>query len=126
MSNQNLALELASWLGRVSAKETPPNSVVAYNIGLFETTDGFSAYLIGADAFDQDNADWACEVSFTPEERYFPIPKSAAACDWKEVHDAVADAVRMYLSSGDGKKSFLASADAITVGFDDGDLERLV
>lgn len=126
MADANVLNEFSSWLGRISQTETPPSSVIAYNIGLVETNDGFSAYLIGADEFDPEDSDWACEESFTPEERYFPIPQGVSSNDWSEVHRQVADALRKFLSSANGKKSFLAKAKAVTVGFDDGELERII
>jgi len=69
-----LASDVAGWLHRVTANERPPASIVAYNIGLFETEDGYSAYLAGAGRFDPVSGDWACEEAFTPRERYLILP----------------------------------------------------
>ena len=124
MSDQQIAEGLDSWLGRIAANEMPPGSVIAYNIGLLQTEDGYSAYLIGANEFDPDDADWACNETFTPNERYFPLP-CTASLDWKAVHTTVANAVRVFLLSANGKASFFAKAEAVTVGFDDGELERI-
>jgi hypothetical protein len=119
-----LESEFAEWLGRVCQVETPPTSVVAYNIGLFLTETGYSAYLVGASRFDEDDGDWACEEAFTPAERYFPIP-SEGFQTWEDVLSAVVAATRSFLNSPLAENSFLASAEAVTVGFDDGDLERV-
>jgi hypothetical protein len=124
MAKVELSTALSSWLERVSAKEEPPKSVVAFNVGLLETEDGYSAYLVGADRFDEDDSDWACEESFTPKERYLAIPRGTFK-KWEAVQAAVVDATRKFLTSAVGKKSFLAKAKAVTVGFDDGDLERV-
>jgi hypothetical protein len=97
---------------------------VAYNIGLLETPKGYSAYLIGADQFDERHGDWACRESFTPAERYLPLPRGGLA-GWEQVQSAVVAAVREFLASPAGRASFLGRAVAVTVGFDDGELERV-
>ena len=45
--------------------------------------------------------------------------------DWHDVQTEVVAVTRAFLSSTVGQGSFLASARAVTVGFDDGDLERV-
>ena len=115
---------ISAWLSRICSTETPPPSVVAYNVGLFETTEGFSAYLMGAESYDKKNPDWACDEVFTPRERYCPLPAKEFR-GWEQVHEAVVAAVRAFLASEAGSSSFLARCEAVTVGFDGGDLERV-
>jgi hypothetical protein len=80
--------------------------VVAFNVGLFENANGFSAYLMGSDCYDPDDSNWACEESFTPSERYFSVQISdIAGRAWEHVHQAVAEATRAFLQSLDGKGS---------------------
>lgn len=124
MAQANTADVIAAWLGRVCAAESPPPSVVAYNVGLFETKKGFTAYLIGADRYDGANSDWACRESFTPKARHQPLPLGKGV-GWEQAHAAVVGAVREFLGSPPGRESFLARAQAVTVGFDDGELERV-
>ncbi len=124
MRREGFAKSLTEWLLRISATEDPPKSVVAYNVGLFETPDGFSAYLAGCDHYAKDNNDWACEVTFTPEEGYFPIA-AGTFNGWEEVQAAVVGATREFLRSPAGRETFLAKANAVTVGFDDGNLTRV-
>jgi hypothetical protein len=116
---------IVPWLGRLTSAETPPRSIVAFNVGLFETEEGFTAYLAGADRYDPNDADWACDETFTPRERYVVLPVRRGEGAWQQVQDLVADAIRRFLASRDGAASFLAKAQAVTVGFDDGDLVRV-
>jgi hypothetical protein len=116
---------VVAWLRRVTAVEAPPRSVIAFNIGLLETEDGFSAYLAGAKRFDPDDDDWACDEDFAPEERYVPLPVRRREAGWERVREMVVEAVRGYLASKDAAGSFMAKAKAVTVGFDDGDLVRV-
>jgi hypothetical protein len=124
VAKASLAERVTAWLGRVTAADTPPASVVAYNIGLLEARKGYSAYLIGADRFEERTGDWACRESFTPAERYLPLPRGEYA-GWEQVQAAVVAAVREFLASPAGRASFLGRAVAVTVGFDDGELERV-
>ena len=116
--------EFNQWLTRISNEEQPPDSVMAYNVGLFETPSGYSAYLVGVATFDEQNGDWACEEVFTPSERYFSIslvePQS-----WDVILADVVEATRKFVESEAGECSFLTTAKALTVGFDDGDLVRI-
>ncbi len=116
---------VTAWLRRMSSAEAPPASVVAFNVGLFETEDGFSAYLAGAERYDPDDGNWACDEAFTPRERHVALPLRRGDVEWRRVLDLVAGAVRGFLGSTDGAGSFLAKAQAVTVGFDDGDLVRV-
>ena len=116
--------EVVAWLRRVSAAETPPASVVAFNIGLFEAENGFSAYLVGAERYDANDGDWACDEAFTARERYLALPLGRDV-KWQRVLELIADAARRFLASTEGSASFLAKARAVTVGFDDGDLVRV-
>ena len=122
-AGRQLQRSISEWLGRISRAESPPCSVVAFNIGLFESDGGFKAYLIGADHYDLDSEDWACDESYTPGERYLTLPyEKTKSDDWEAVQHLVSEAVRAFLETPDGSTSFLAKAHVVTVGFDDGNL----
>ncbi len=124
MAKTPFAKSFAEWLERVGTGKKPPKSIVAYNIGLFETEDGFSAYCTGAESYDEDDSEWACEESLTPKERYFPIPAGTFKT-WKQAHAGIVKITRDFLASEVGKRTFFSKAQAVAVGFDDGDLERV-
>jgi hypothetical protein len=124
MAKAKTADVISAWLGRVCSAEPPPKSVVAYNVGLLESETGYTAYLIGADQYDEGDSDWACRESFTPNERYRPLP-SGEFKSWEQVHAGVVEAVRGFLASQLGRESFLGRAVVVTVGFDDGELEQV-
>lgn len=122
----SLKRDITTWLTRVAAAESPHPEVVAFNIGLFRTKEGFSAYLCGSARYEEESGDWACEEAWSPSERYFPIPLGRyGIADWQSLQSAVEAAVRAALGSQPVKRSFLGSAVAVTVGFDDGDLVRV-
>jgi hypothetical protein len=100
--------ELNDWLSRVCKNEKPPERIIAFNIGLFETSDGFCAYLIGSEKFEDSDDDWACEEAFSPSERYCPI--EANGKEWEEFQTRAVATVAKFTSSEIGKSSFLAKA----------------
>ena len=123
MSKASRAERVSTWLARVTTAKQPPGSIVAYNVGVTETPKGYSAYLIGAEQYDPANDDWACREAFTPKERYLPLPRGDG--NWEQALADVITGVRQFLSTPAGQASFLAQAVAVTVGFDDGGLERV-
>lgn len=116
---------ITDWLRRVSSTESPPASVIAFNIGLFETEGGYSACLTGADHFDPNDDDWACDEIFRPREHYLALPLDRDTVTWQQALVLVADAVREFVAAGEHANAFLAKAAAVTVGFDGGDLIRI-
>ncbi|MEQ1711620.1 MAG: hypothetical protein ABL908_09475, partial [Hyphomicrobium sp.] len=63
------------------------------------------------------------EEAFTPRERYCPL--GGAGLGWEAIRERVAAELRTFLDGGEAGSSFLATAEAVTVGFDDGDLLRV-
>ncbi len=126
MWDKELTRLLHEWLARISAVEQPPDEVIAYNVGLLETEDGYAAYLIGASSFDEEDGDWACDEAFTPTERYLAFPTNVIkGKTWEAVLPVVTEAVKSFLETPASQTSFLRKAEAVTVGFDDGDLLRI-
>lgn len=118
--------EFAAWLRRVAESSPPPASIVAYNVGLFESTGGYMAYLTGSREYDPVDDDWACREDYTPAERYFDLSgafKVGAA--YRKVRGEVAGMLKRFVESPESSGFFLSGASAVTVGFDDGDLERV-
>ena len=117
---------LKEWLSRVVAAEAPPKDIIAYNIGIFETDQGYSAYLAGSTGFDEDDDDWACEADFSPAERYLKIPADYADdSSWQSILRQVVTDAEDFLQSEQAVASFFSRSRAVTVGFDGGDLTRI-
>ncbi|HEY5675832.1 MAG TPA: hypothetical protein VIR81_03560 [Myxococcales bacterium] len=112
---------IGTWLEEVARVEKPPENIVAYNIGLFESPEGYCAYLSGATRYSEEDPDWARDDTYTPEHRYCVLGELDGR-GAGEVRRSVIESVRSFLSSPAGGASFLARARAVTVGFDDGDL----
>lgn len=112
---------IGTWLEEVARDEHPPAGIVAYNIGLFESPEGYCAYLSGATRYSEEDPEWARDDTYTPVHRYCMLGELGGR-DSDEVRRAVVESVRSFLGSPAGGASFFARAQAVTVGFDDGDL----
>ena len=115
-----------NWLDRINKTETVSNSIVAFNFGLFETEDNYTIYLIGSGTFDEQDDDWATNVDFEPEDKYFELDSSLVkGKDWQEALEVSEKLVTEYLNSINLKNTIFKNAEAITTGFDDGELVRI-
>ena len=115
-----------NWLTQICTTEKPAKSIIAYNFGLLETNNGYTVYLIGSKTYDAEDTDWATEEDFVPALRYYELPPS----DFKQLkfdvaQNRVKQMVKDFMKTDTYKQSFLAKAKAITIGFDDGDLEKI-
>lgn len=116
----------AYWLDRIGRENPPSGEINAFNIGIFESPGGYTVYLIGSKEYDSQNDDWACQEDFTPRERYLELPLSfVSEKNWQQIEKGVIELVLKFLKSNEGSGHFLANADVVTVGFDDGVLVRV-
>lgn len=122
--DESIAAQIGVWLSRVCRGEVPPDDIRAFNVGLFQAESGFTAYLIGSMSYDADDDDWACNVDFEPQQKYCLLV-GANSETWDSVLRMVIGAVREFVASDAGQESFLARAEVLCVGFDDGELMRI-
>ena len=110
-------VEFQSWIESIT--ERP--SLEAINIGLFQSQDSFTAYLIGSNEYDPNNDDWACNEDFIPSNKYLVL--NVDLTEWHSVQQLVVESVQQIINSG--QQTILNCAPNVTVGFDDGDLEKV-
>lgn len=119
--------KLEIWLRDVNAAETVPDGIAAINIGLFESEEGYCAYMTGSENYDEDDDDWACDIDFEPACKYLSLtdalPESLSG--WEDVFDYVVTALRAILTQEEIKELPLFKGRVVTVGFDDGELLRI-
>lgn len=69
--------DIAGWINQVVAEEPVPKGIVAIWIGLFKFADEDDAtpltYIVGANEFDGDSADWALDPVYEPDNRYVQL-----------------------------------------------------
>jgi hypothetical protein len=113
-----------NWLGQLDKSETIPNSIVALNFGIFETTENYTIYLIGSEKYDVEDDDWATEVGYEPKDKYLLLPDSKEY-DWQEIQSKVENFLIEFIGSEKYRNSIFSNVENITIGFDDGELKKL-
>lgn len=112
------------WLDE-SVPSDIPAGVRGFSFNLTEVMPGeFEVELIGAERFDRDDEDWACEEIWEPAGRSIEIPSGEAGNGWEDVLERMAGMAMDYLSKG-ARSGTLKSADGIGIGFVDGNLKIL-
>ena len=115
---------LLPWLQGLAAS-LPESGVVAYNFNIAETLDAFEIELVGSTYFDAASADWACEEAWTSRPSRCLIPYAEVGRQWEPFLGSLSSSLREVLSSRSFGTRRLWQADAVTVGFVDGDLVRV-
>ena len=112
-------MEFKVWLEKQLSREIPDN-IVAFNFNLYEseTEDRFDVQLVGCKEYDLENEDWACYADFSTEEDLY----SFSADDWEDALETLIKLVKDYLQSCSTPNK-LTTAEYVTAGFVDGDLE---
>jgi hypothetical protein len=120
---------IVEWLQMVLATQPPADEIVAFNIGLFEgvTASGerYCAYLSGSTTFTETSNTWAIDPAYYPTNFFLDLDDRPTGDNWEACLAVVKEAVSGALSNGLLQGTPLASALAVTVGFDDGDLHRI-
>lgn len=125
-NKKSLEASFIQWISKLNRTEKVDTDIIAFNFGLFETTDGYSIYLIGSKNYDPADDDWATNIDFEPKDKYLHLDTDLVIDkDWQEILKLSFDLIKKYVNSDDFKNSIFKNATAITTGFDDGDLQRI-
>ena len=126
MLDQTAYDSIVSWLLRTTRESPPPPEISAFNVGLFESSAGYKAYLTGAKRFDETDDDWACEADYAPIEKYFKLPVNFVRDKtWDQLLSDLIEILQAFVKSGEFAQSVFIERQALTVGFDDGNLHRI-
>jgi len=110
--------EIEAWIKQI--EERP--DVVAMNIGLFQSENGYQAYIIGSHEYDPEDDDWACNEDFVPTTKYVDLPCSQDL-GWETLQMDVVNIIKGLLSTD--SSTVLNHIPNVTVGFDDAELVRV-
>lgn len=111
--------DFAGWLDIVLAPALP-EGIKAFCFNLYEDAEDahlFAFQLIGAPSYDPMMPDWACEEVYSTGEYLF-LHRSVS---WETCLEEGEALIRRYLNLGLYRSKLLA-ADAVAIGFVDGDL----
>jgi len=112
--------KIDNWLIKINGSPEPPAEIIAYYFGLFEAKGFYVLYLIGSPEFDADDDDWKYEIGYEPTPKYLHLQGP----DWNGLKPSVVlEKVLAHLKqSAQLCTGIFTNAEAIAVGFDDGDL----
>ena len=118
--------EIFEWLKNIEMQDgIPPDSVIAFNLGLMESDQGFMMYFVGAFEYSQDDDDWACLEPPTKPYRYLRLPDKIQNESWKTILDLCKNALTELENDGSLNRTLIKNAKAITTGFDESELIRI-
>ena len=110
------------WLDLILKNELN-SEIKAINFNLYEDTDNkWSVELVGTFSFDKDNDDWACDVDYEPVDKYLNIEGVDVDPD-KFLNEVIT--ILLDIISLEKVSAWLLHTKYITVGFDDGVLEKI-
>lgn len=122
----NFEKEVDKWLQKISNRENISPDIIALNFGLLENAYGYSIYLIGSKYYDEKDSDWACNEDFEPQNKYFDIKhKSITNLKWDDFLKLAKETLEKILATDKYQNTLFSKVPNITIGFDDGDLEKI-
>ncbi len=118
--------EIIDWLNNIEKQDgTPPDSVIAFNLGLMESDQGFMMYFVGSFEYSEDDDDWACIEPPTKPYRYLRLPEEVQNESWETILNLSKKAFTELENDGLLDSTLIRNAKAITTGFDDGELIKI-
>jgi hypothetical protein len=113
--------QIPQWLDRVVPRRLPKD-VAGFSFNLTGASDyGYDLELVGTPSYDPNDSDWACDDIWTADPCRFDLSGDNPATDWEVALARVIALVKSYIEVGKGR-AVLRAADAVGVGFTDGDL----
>lgn len=120
--------EFAHWLDDILENNDMPEETKAFCFNLYEESDEdhiYGAQLIAAGVYDPEDkeGEWACDEVWSCEENIFTVETSDEDdTGWAHAQELIKEMVEEYLKNGK-YADILSSAEAVAIGFVDGDLE---
>lgn len=118
--------KIIKWLDRIERDSLIPTDIVAFYFGLFEREEGYCIYLTGSAQYDETDDDWACNVDFKPRDNTLELTsREVGEMDWEEFQHTVKEIISAYIVEAPVGSMFRIRQRIVTVGFDDGELEKV-
>ena len=126
MSKQEMKIEILDWLNNIENIDgMPPVDIIAFNLGLFQSDQGYMMYIVGAFEYTEDDDDWACIEPPKKSNRYLKLTQELQSLSWESILDFIKNALYELESERSFDNTILKHATAITTGFDDGELIKI-
>ena len=121
MNMHEVEVRFARWADGVLSSGLP-EGIAAFHLNLYEAPASHDAEIVGCPTYDPTDSDWACEDIFMSEDPRFGLPHAAVGSHWDQGLNAAIQVLKTYLDSDSAGARRLREAQAVSVGFVDGDL----
>lgn len=117
---------IEEWLKKIAAAESMPQDIVAVNIGMFESDNGYGVYLRGFKEYDGEDDDWTCKPEYEPREKYLMLAgRGFESMVWETLLHQMILALKEILESGCESVRHFFDGRIVTAGFDEDKLFRV-
>lgn len=117
---------IEEWLKKIAATESLPQDIVAVNIGMFESDNGYGVYMCGFKEYDGENDDWTCKPEYEPREKYLMLAgRGFESMVWETLLHQMILALKEILESGCESVRHFFDGRIATAGFDEDKLFRV-
>lgn len=114
---------VVAWL-KMAVPASMPDQVVAFALNMEESFD-WKVELVGCSTYDVDDADWACPPEAWTSPEALELNTTLVGETWETAQTYVLSAVADFINQGDSPGAYTFQlAQAVCVGFVDGDLVR--
>lgn len=117
MTNPPMKSRFNIWLANDLPKRKP-RQVIAYCFNIAEKPKSFCIELVGSRSYHSENEDWPCDESWTCRPNVFYLPRKDYT-DWTSALAATKELISSFMAT---HNTLLNDAQAVAVGFVDGDL----
>ncbi len=118
--------EIVNWLALIEEKDgIPPAEVVVFNLGIYESDEGYVMYLVGGFEYTEENDGWATLEMPKNDYRYLLLPEHVQNKPMPLVLEYCKNTLKELEEDGTFRKNILQNATALTTGFDDGELFKI-
>ncbi len=105
---------IPEWLTRICSHEQPVEAGLEYKIGLFESPDDYTLFLIGIKIIAENVNEEISNIAFKPESLYFSLPKAyIKKFNREQLVDKLTSYLKAFTTTSTFKKSFFKKAKEI-------------
>ncbi len=102
---------LQDWLLNVCENDRPQKPISKYNVGLFESSNAYTLYLVGVNTYDADKNRSVTRIEFEPTNMYFKLPEAYYQnLSREQLLDKLTFELKSFAKSEKFKTSFFAKA----------------
>ena len=118
--------EIVKWLADIEKLDgIPPEEVVVFHLGIYRSDEGFVMYLVGGFEYSESNDEWAHLEMPRQDYRYLLLPEIVQDKPWQLLVTYAKNTLLELEAEGAFKGNILMNAQAITTGYDEGDIIKI-